>query len=57
LSPLAKQVIKSLSQEKENLILAEVLDFYEYLKVKRKRDIENQWQNVEDEIPTEEEKI
>ena len=57
MSPLAKQVIKSLSQEKENLILAEVLDFYEYLKVKRKRDIENQWQNVEDEIPTEEEKI
>ena len=34
MSPLAKQVIDSLSQEKDNRILGEVLDFYEYLKEK-----------------------
>lgn len=55
MSPLAKQIISSLSEEKDNMILAEVLDFYEYLKEKRKKDRETQWQNVEEEIPTDEE--
>ena len=55
MSPLAKQVIDSLSQEKDNKILGEVLDFYEYLKEKRKKNLENDWDSVEEDAPTDEE--
>ncbi|KOA20838.1 hypothetical protein CLHOM_09810 [Clostridium homopropionicum DSM 5847] len=35
MSPLAKEVIEKLSKENDAQVLAEVLDFYEYLKQKK----------------------
>ena len=32
MSPLAKMIIKALENEEDDIVLAEVLDFYEYLK-------------------------
>lgn len=36
MSPLEKMIIQALENEDDDIILAEVLDFYEYLKEKRK---------------------
>ena len=37
MSPLEKMIIQALENEDDDIILAEVLDFYEYLKEKKKR--------------------
>ena len=37
MSPLAKMIIKALENEEDDIVLAEVLDFYEYLKEKKKK--------------------
>ena len=37
MSPLAKMIIQALEDENDDIVLAEVLDFYEYLKEKTKR--------------------
>ena len=34
MSPLAKEIIDKLNKEEDILVLAEVLDFYEYIKEK-----------------------
>jgi hypothetical protein len=39
-SPLAKEVIKKLSEEHDAQVLAEVLDFYEYLKQKKQKELQ-----------------
>lgn len=35
MSPLAKEIIDKLNKEEDSHVLAEVLDFYEYLKQKK----------------------
>ena len=37
MSPLAKMIIQALENEDDDIVLAEVLDFYEYLKEKKER--------------------
>ena len=38
MSPLAKEIIDRLNREDDELILSEVLDFYEYVKQKKQRE-------------------
>ena len=52
MSPLAKEVIDKLSQEEDTELLAEVLDFYEYVKQKK---IKKMWESIEEVDPTDEE--
>ncbi len=51
MSPLAKEVIDKLSKEHDAQVLAEVLDFYEYLKQKK----EKEWNIIKEDEPDEEE--
>lgn len=55
MSPLAKEIIEKLNREEDSQVLAEVLDFYEYLKQKKNKSIQNRWQHLEEDEPTEEE--
>lgn len=55
MSPLAKTIIKALENEDDDIVLAEVLDFYEYLKEKKKRQKDIQWKSIEEDEPTNEE--
>lgn len=52
MSPLAKEVIEKLSHEEDIELLAEVLDFYEYVKQKK---IKKVWKSMEEVEPTDEE--
>lgn len=52
MSPLAKEVIEVLAKEEDNELLAEVLDFYEYVKQKKMKKL---WQQIEEVQPSEEE--
>ena len=47
MSPLAKMIIQALEDENDDIVLAEVLDFYEYLNIL--------WKNIQEEEPTNEE--
>ena len=47
MSPLTKEVIEKLSNEEDIEILAEVLDFYEYLKYKKDKKLWKKIQEVE----------
>ncbi|MEG0799491.1 MAG: hypothetical protein RSG51_03660 [Bacilli bacterium] len=38
MNPLTKEVIDILEKEEDNNLIAEVLDFYEYLKVKKEKE-------------------
>ena len=49
MSPLAKMIIQALENEDE------VLDFYEYLKEKKKRQKDILWKNIQEDEPTNEE--
>lgn len=51
-SPLAKKVIEKLSHEEDNELLAEVLDFYEYVKQKK---LKKMWESMKEVEPTDEE--
>ena len=53
MSPLAKEVIDVLKNEKDEVVLTEVLDFYEYLKQKKKNT--NVWENINEDEVTEDE--
>ncbi|MDA3733594.1 hypothetical protein PBV87_19130 [Niameybacter massiliensis] len=53
MSPLAKEVIEKLSNEEDTEILAEVLDFYEYMKYKKHKKI---WNNIQEDDPDDTEK-
>ena len=55
MSPLAKMIIQALENEDDDIILAEVLDFYEYLKEKKKRQKDTLWKNIQEDEPTNEE--
>jgi len=55
MSPLAKEIIDKLNKEEDILLLAEVLDFYEYIKQKKYKDLQKKWLQIEEEEPTEDE--
>ncbi|MEK6263995.1 MAG: hypothetical protein N2B06_04395 [Clostridium sp.] len=55
MSPLAKEVIEKLNKEEDAQVLAEVLDFYEYLKHKNDKDLEIRWSKIEEDEVTEDE--
>ena len=55
MSPLAKMIIHALENEDDDIVLAEVLDFYEYLKEKKKRQKDILWKNIQEDEPTNEE--
>ena len=52
MSPLEKMIIQALENEDDDIILAEVLDFYEYLKEKKKRQKDTLWKNIQEDEPT-----
>ena len=52
MSPLAKMIIQALENEDDDIVLAEVLDFYEYLKEKKKRQKDILWKNNGDWVVT-----
>jgi hypothetical protein len=53
--PLAKEIIEKLNKEEDVRVLAEVLDFYEYLKQKKSKELQKKWTNIDEVEPTEEE--
>lgn len=55
MSPLAKMIIEALENEDDDIVLAEVLDFYEYLKEKKKKQKNIIWKNISEDEPTKEE--
>jgi len=48
MTPLSKEIIKKLTNETDTQVLAEVLDFYEYIKQKKLNSIDKQWQDIEE---------
>ncbi len=55
MSPLSKEIIEKLNKEEDTQILAEVLDFYEYLKQKKNKELHKKWGYIEEVEPTEDE--
>jgi hypothetical protein len=55
MSPLAKDIIEKLNNEEDIQVLAEVLDFYEYLKQKKNREIKKKWDALVEDEPTDDE--
>lgn len=55
MSSLAKKIIEKLNKENDVQILAEVLDFYEYLKQKKSENLQKRWECIQEDEPTEEE--
>lgn len=53
MSPMAKRVIEKLSNEEDTQLLAEVLDFYEYVKQKKEKQL---WADIKEVEPQEDEK-
>jgi hypothetical protein len=56
MSPLAKEIIEKLNKEEDVKILAEVLDFYEYLKQKGNKHSHKKWLEIAEEEPTDDER-
>lgn len=56
MSPLAKEIIDKLNREEDELVLSEVLDFYEYVKQKKQRELQKKWDIIEEVEPMEDEK-
>lgn len=55
MSPLAKQVIDVLTKEEDSNLLSEVLDFYEYLKQKQRKQLDIKWQEIEEDEASDDE--
>ena len=55
MSPLVKEIIDRLNREDDELILSEVLDFYEYVKQKKQRELQKKWSKIEEDDPTQDE--
>lgn len=55
MSPLVKEIIDRLNREEDELILSEVLDFYEYVKQKKQRELQKKWSKIEEDDPTQDE--
>ena len=56
MSPLAKEIIEKLNKEEDSRVLGEVLDFYEYLKQKKDKELQKKWTNIDEDEATEDEK-
>jgi hypothetical protein len=56
MSPIMQEIIDILAKEQDAEVLAEVLDFYEYIKYKKQRNKRASWDIIEEDEPTEEEK-
>ncbi len=52
---LAKEIIEKLNKEEDIRVLAEVLDFYEYLRDKKYRKSTNKWLDIDEDEPTKDE--
>ena len=55
MNSLAKEIIDRLNRVEDELILSEVLDFYEYVKEKKQRELQKKWSKVEEDDPTQDE--
>ena len=55
MSPLAKEIIEKLNKEEDSRVLGEVLDFYEYLKQKKDKELQKKWTNIDEDEATEDE--
>jgi len=55
MSPLAKEIIDRLNREDDELILSEVLDFYEYVKQRKQNELQKKWSKIEEDDPTQDE--
>jgi hypothetical protein len=55
MSPLAKEIIDKLNKEEDILVLAEVLDFYDYIKQKKHNELQKKWLQIDKDEPTEDE--
>jgi hypothetical protein len=55
MSPLAKEIIEKLNKEDDAQVLAEVLDFYEYLKQKKSKNFHKGWKYIDEDESTKEE--
>jgi len=55
MSPLAKEIIDRLNREDDELILSEVLDFYEYVKQRKQNELQKKWSKIEEEDPSQDE--
>ena len=55
MSPLAKEIIDRLNRENDELILSEVLDFYEYVKQKKQSELQRNWSQIEEDEPAQDE--
>lgn len=55
MSPLAKEVIEKLSKEQDAQVLTEVLDFYNYLKQKKEKELQKEWASLKEDEPDPEE--
>ncbi|MCH5138548.1 hypothetical protein JMF89_15270 [Clostridiaceae bacterium UIB06] len=55
MSPLAKEIIDKLNKEQDAMVLAEVLDFYEYIKQKKHKELQKKWSQIDEDEPTEDE--
>lgn len=56
MSPLAKEIIEKLNKEEDTQVLSEVLDFYDYLKQKKDRELKKKWDAIDEDEPTDEER-
>lgn len=56
MSFLAKEIIEKLTKEQDTQILAEVLNFYEYLKQKKEGELNQNWDAIAEDEPTDEER-
>jgi hypothetical protein len=55
MSPLSKELITKLANENDAGVLKEVLHYYAFLKQKKKEEIINQWNSLDEVEPDEEE--
>ena len=56
MSPLAKEIIEKLNKEEDSRVVGEVLDFYEYLKQKKDKELQKKWADIDEDEATEDEK-
>lgn len=55
MSPLAKEIIEKLNKEEDSRVLGEVLDFYEYLKQKKDKELQKKLADIDEDEATEDE--
>jgi hypothetical protein len=53
MSPLAKEIIEKLNKEEDARVLGEVLDFYEYLKQKKDKELQKKWADIDEDEASE----